>query len=37
MESAHLAVFVLVIDRILDVVENRLIKWRPNASEERAA
>jgi len=32
-----LAVFVLVIDRILDVVENRLIKWRPNASEERAA
>ncbi|TCU41165.1 ABC transporter permease [Rhizobium azibense] len=32
-----LAVFVLIIDRILDVLEGRLIKWRPNAAEERAA
>ncbi len=32
-----LAAFVLVIDRILDVLEGRLIKWRPNAAEERAA
>jgi NitT/TauT family transport system permease protein len=32
-----LAMFVLVIDRILDVLEGRLIKWRPNAAEERAA
>ncbi|UXN66032.1 hypothetical protein N8E89_22615 (plasmid) [Phyllobacterium sp. A18/5-2] len=31
-----LAVFVLLIDRVLDVVEGRLIKWRPKASEERA-
>jgi NitT/TauT family transport system permease protein len=30
-------VFVLIIDRILDVLEGRLIKWRPNAAEERAA
>ncbi|MFS2327514.1 ABC transporter permease [Brucella sp. H1_1004] len=28
-----LAIFVLIIDSILDVVETRLIKWRPNASE----
>ncbi|EMG51154.1 ABC transporter permease [Brucella pseudogrignonensis] len=31
-----LAVFVLIIDSILDVVETRLIKWRPNASERSA-
>lgn len=32
-----LAIFVLIIDRVLDVVESRLIKWRPNAAEERPA
>lgn len=31
-----LAIFVLIIDSILDVVETRLIKWRPNASERSA-
>lgn len=31
-----LAIFVLIIDSILDVVEKRLIKWRPNASERPA-
>ncbi len=32
-----LAVFVLIIDLILDVAEKRLITWRPNAGEERPA
>jgi NitT/TauT family transport system permease protein len=32
-----LAVFVLVIDLILDVAERKLITWRPNAGEERPA
>lgn len=31
-----LAIFVLIIDSILDVVEKRLIKWRPSASERPA-
>ena len=31
------AVFVLIIDLILDVAEKRLITWRPNAGEERPA
>jgi NitT/TauT family transport system permease protein len=31
-----LAMFVLIIDLILDVVEGRLIKWRPNAADGRA-
>ncbi|SON56633.1 putative aliphatic sulfonates transport permease protein SsuC [Hartmannibacter diazotrophicus] len=31
-----LAVFVLVIDSILDVVERHLIKWRPSAAERPA-
>ena len=29
-----LAAFVLIIDAVLDVAENRLITWRPNASRE---
>ncbi|MGR9424302.1 ABC transporter permease [Rhizobium leguminosarum] len=32
-----LAVFVLIIDLILDVAEKKLITWRPNAGEERPA
>ncbi|CDN49096.1 Glycine betaine/carnitine/choline transport system permease protein opuCB, putative [Neorhizobium galegae bv. orientalis str. HAMBI 540] len=32
-----LAIFVLIIDSILDVIESKLIKWRPNAAEERPA
>jgi NitT/TauT family transport system permease protein len=32
-----LAVFVLIIDLILDFAEKRLITWRPNAGEERPA
>ncbi|MBY5571720.1 ABC transporter permease subunit [Rhizobium leguminosarum] len=32
-----LAMFVLIIDRIPDVLEGRLIKWRLDAAEERAA
>ncbi|WP_062013770.1 ABC transporter permease [Aureimonas sp. AU4] len=32
-----LALFVLVIDVLLDFVERRLITWRPNAGEERPA
>lgn len=31
-----LAVFVLLIDSVLDIIEKRLIKWRPNASERAA-
>ncbi|GGA94901.1 ABC transporter permease [Brucella endophytica] len=31
-----LAVFVLLIDLVLDMVEKRLIKWRPNTSERPA-
>ncbi len=31
-----LAIFVLIIDSILDLVETRLIKWRPNAGERSA-
>ncbi|MCZ4088997.1 ABC transporter permease [Sinorhizobium psoraleae] len=31
-----LAMFVLIIDSLLDVVENRLIKWRPSAGERPA-
>ena len=31
-----LAVFVLLIDSVLDIVEKRLIKWRPNTSERPA-
>ncbi len=31
-----LAVFVLLIDSILDVAEKRLIKWRPNVAEKPA-
>ena len=29
-----LAAFVLVIDALLDVVENKLITWRPNAQAQ---
>lgn len=32
-----LAVFVLIIDLLLDVAEKRLITWRPKAGEERPA
>jgi NitT/TauT family transport system permease protein len=32
-----LAMFVLVIDLVLDFVEKKLITWRPNAGEERPA
>ncbi len=32
-----LAIFVLIIDLILDVAEKKLIKWRPNAGKERPA
>lgn len=32
-----LAIFVLVVDLILDVAERKLITWRPNAGEERTA
>ncbi|MDQ1184991.1 MULTISPECIES: ABC transporter permease [Agrobacterium] len=32
-----LAIFVLIIDLILDVAEKKLITWRPNAAEERPA
>jgi NitT/TauT family transport system permease protein len=32
-----LAIFVLVIDLVLDFVEKKLITWRPNAGEERPA
>ncbi|KXG87724.1 ABC transporter permease [Agrobacterium bohemicum] len=32
-----LAIFVLLIDLVLDVVEKKLITWRPNAGEERPA
>ncbi|NTG76742.1 ABC transporter permease [Agrobacterium rhizogenes] len=32
-----LAVFVLIIDLILDAIERKLITWRPNAGEERPA
>lgn len=28
-----LGIFVLIIDRILDIAENRLIKWRPSANQ----
>ena len=31
-----LAIFVLIIDSILDVVEKRLIKWRPGGNERTA-
>ncbi len=31
-----LAIFVLIIDSILDVIEKRLIKWRPGGNERRA-
>lgn len=31
-----LAIFVLIMDSILTHLENRLIKWRPNASERAA-
>ena len=31
-----LAIFVLIIDSILDVAEKRLIKWRPGASDRPA-
>ncbi|MDB6454119.1 ABC transporter permease [Falsirhodobacter sp. 20TX0035] len=31
-----LAIFVLIMDSVLDVVENKLIKWRPNAAEKPA-
>ncbi|MCA1366699.1 ABC transporter permease [Bradyrhizobium sp. BRP14] len=31
-----LAIFVLIIDSVLDVAEKRLIKWRPSASERPA-
>ncbi|ACP22078.1 putative ABC-type nitrate/sulfonate/bicarbonate transport system, permease component (plasmid) [Sinorhizobium fredii NGR234] len=31
-----LAIFVLIIDSVLDVAERRLIKWRPSASERPA-
>ncbi|THK36554.1 ABC transporter permease [Ensifer sp. MPMI2T] len=31
-----LAIFVLIIDSLLDVVEKRLIKWRPSAGERPA-
>jgi len=31
-----LAIFVLIIDSILDVAEKRLIKWRPSASDRPA-
>jgi NitT/TauT family transport system permease protein len=33
---AILAVFVLLIDALLDIAENRLISWRPNAARENA-
>ncbi|MFQ6309246.1 ABC transporter permease [Lysobacter capsici] len=33
---AILAVFVLIIDAFLDIAENRLIAWRPNAARESA-
>lgn len=32
-----LAAFVLVIDALLDVVENRLITWRPNAQQSASS
>jgi NitT/TauT family transport system permease protein len=32
-----LAVFVLIIDLLLDIAEKRLITWRPKAGEERPA
>ncbi|MFK0332849.1 ABC transporter permease [Rhizobium sp. NPDC090275] len=31
-----LAIFVLIIDSILDVIEKRLIKWRPGGNERTA-
>ncbi|RWL01312.1 MAG: ABC transporter permease, partial [Mesorhizobium sp.] len=31
-----LAMFVLIIDRILDIAEARLIKWSPHSTESRA-